>query len=117
MTALTLLFEREIGRSQASEQRVIARLCRSRGSCCAVRMTTNSLAGHAVFKCAGGNPRKLVKLTPFSDFAPGEGFDPGMVTPHRALTGVLGPKMAQTSQIRYNPIHLLIHLIHCFSYT
>ena len=32
-------------------------------------------AGHAVFKCAGGKPRKLVKLTPFSDFAPDEGFD------------------------------------------
>ena len=29
----------------------------------------------AKFKCAGGKPRKMVKLAPFSDFAPDEGFD------------------------------------------
>ena len=29
----------------------------------------------ATFKCAGGKPRKMVKLAPFSDLAPDEGFD------------------------------------------
>jgi hypothetical protein len=30
---------------------------------------------HLEFKCAGGKPRKMVRLTPFSDYAPDQGFD------------------------------------------